>query len=143
MGQDHGILQIWTGLIARTAPEWSLLLRAPANIPHSPGFHHLDGIIETDRWGGPLFFNIKLLKTGSPIRFVPEKPFLQVQAVHRRYYSDDFLTEAATVEDGIEHLSEEDWQRYHRTAVIPNSDPNRQFGTYAVEVRKRRAVERE
>ena len=30
MTEDPGILQIWTGLIARTPPDWSLLLRAPA-----------------------------------------------------------------------------------------------------------------
>ena len=30
---EPGTLQIWTGLIARTAPDWSLLIRAPANLP--------------------------------------------------------------------------------------------------------------
>ena len=31
-------------------PDWSLLLRAPA-IPHSPGYHHLGGIIKADNPG--------------------------------------------------------------------------------------------
>ena len=30
---ESGTLQIWTGLIARTAMDWSLLIRAPANLP--------------------------------------------------------------------------------------------------------------
>ena len=33
---EPGTLQIWTGLMARTALDWSLLIRAPANLP-SPG----------------------------------------------------------------------------------------------------------
>jgi hypothetical protein len=37
---EPGTLQIWTGLIARTAPDWSLLIRAPANLP-SPGGYAL------------------------------------------------------------------------------------------------------
>jgi hypothetical protein len=141
-GQDHGVLQIWTGVIARTAPDWSLHLRAPANIPHSPGYHHLDGIIETDRWCGGLFFNIKLLKTEHPVRFETDKPYLQIQAVHRRYYGDDFLNTAATFESGLDKLSKDDWRAYHTTVVIPNTDPDRTLGQYAVAVRKRRAQER-
>lgn len=30
---EPGTLQIWTGLFARTAADWSLLIRAPANLP--------------------------------------------------------------------------------------------------------------
>ena len=33
---EPGCLQIWTGLMARTAPGWSLLVRPPANLA-SPG----------------------------------------------------------------------------------------------------------
>jgi len=35
---EPGTLQIWTGLMVRTAPDWSLLVRAPANLP-CPGGH--------------------------------------------------------------------------------------------------------
>ncbi len=35
---EPGLLQIWTGLMARTAPDWSLLVRAPANLPCPPGY---------------------------------------------------------------------------------------------------------
>jgi hypothetical protein len=141
-GQSPGVLQIWTGFIVRTVPDWSLLLRAAANIPHSPGYFHLDGIIETDRWCGGLFFIIKLLETGRPIRFDPNRPYLQIQAVHRRDYGDDWLNNAATFERGLDKLTEDDWRAYHRTVVVPNSDPHRTLGHYAVTVRKRRAAER-
>ena len=141
MTEHPGTLQIWTGLIARTAPDWSLLLRAPANLPHSPGYEPLEGIIETDRWGGPLFFNLRLINTGAPIHFPAHRPFLQVQPVHRAYYSDPFLNKMH-VTSGIADLTDADWADYARNVVIPNSSPDRALGAYAVAARRRRAQER-
>ena len=51
---EPGALQIWTGLMARTAEDWSLLIRAPANLPTPGGYSLYEGIVETDRWFGPL-----------------------------------------------------------------------------------------
>jgi hypothetical protein len=48
--QEPGVVQIWSGIVARTAPGWSLLVRAPANLPRSLGYDVYEGIIETDRW---------------------------------------------------------------------------------------------
>ena len=140
MTENLSMLQIWTGLIARTAPDWSLLLRAPANLPHSPGYRHLEGIIETDVWGGPLFFNVHLIHTGSPIQFLAHRPFLQIQPVHRRHYADNFLN-AMQVDSGLQALTPDDWHAYHHDVVAPNSNPNRAPGVYAVAARKRRAEE--
>ena len=134
-----GMVQIWTGLIVRTAPEWSILLRAPANIIKR-GYHHLDGIIETDWWGSFLFFNIRLLDNG-PIWFDPSEPFLQIQPLPREIYGNKFLDTAASFEDGIDKLTADDWQAYHDTVVIPNSDPNRRMGRYAAVIRRRRKRE--
>ena len=33
--QEPGLVQLWTGLIVRTAPGWSLMVRAPVNVPRS------------------------------------------------------------------------------------------------------------
>jgi hypothetical protein len=38
---EPGAVQIWTGLMARSATDWSLLVRAPANLP-LPGGYALD-----------------------------------------------------------------------------------------------------
>ena len=64
-----GQLQIWTGCVAKTAPGWSLLVRGVANLSKSPSYQMLEGIIETDTWFGPLFDNVRLLKTDVPIEF--------------------------------------------------------------------------
>jgi hypothetical protein len=40
---EPGTLQIWTGLLARTAPDWSLLLRPLANFPRPTDAHGRTG----------------------------------------------------------------------------------------------------
>ena len=69
-----GQLQIWTGCVAKTAPGWSLLVRGVANLSKSPSYQMLEGIIETDTWFGPLFDNVRLLKTDVPIEFRADVP---------------------------------------------------------------------
>jgi hypothetical protein len=86
-----GGLQIWTGCIASTAPGWSLLVRGVANLSKSTGYETLEGIIETDHWFGPLFDNIRILKTDIPIEFRSDIPFLQVQLVRQDVYDEKFL----------------------------------------------------
>ncbi len=54
VGQEPGLVRLWTGLVARTRPGWSLLVRAPANIPGDPAFHVMEGIVEQDWWFGPV-----------------------------------------------------------------------------------------
>ena len=47
MTEDHGILQIWTGLVVKTEPNWSVLVRQPANYFQPTGYQMLEGVIET------------------------------------------------------------------------------------------------
>ena len=47
-----------------------------------------EGIIETDRWFGPLIANFRLLKTDTPIEFRKEFPMLQVLPIPRAAYQD-------------------------------------------------------
>ena len=129
-----GQLQIWTGCIAKTAPGWSLLVRGVANLSHSQSYQTLEGIIETDSWFGPLFDNVRLLKTDVPIEFRSDVPFLQVQPVRKDFYADKFL-QNFNVKD-MAQLSAEDWQAFRSTVVVPNTNPERKRGQYAVSVRK-------
>jgi Family of unknown function (DUF6065) len=141
MTEDPGIVQIWTGYIVKTAPDYSLLVRSPANILATQGYHHFEGVIETDRWFGPLFTNIKLLRTDAPIHFHAHRPFLQLTPIHRAHYADALLNDFE-VHDGFGGFKPEDWEAYQRTVVKPNADPfARRVGAYAVAARKRRAQE--
>lgn len=133
-----GGLQIWTGCIAQTAPGWSLLVRGVANLPQSLSYQTLEGIIETDNWFGPLFDNVRLLKTDVPVEFRTDVPFLQVQPVRKEVYAEKLLQNFSV--KGIEDLSAEHWEAFGRTVVAPNVDPERKRGRYAVSVRKQAAA---
>ncbi len=74
--------------LARTAPQWALLSRGPANIPRTQGYEHFEGIVETDTWFGPLFGNIRLTRTNSPVEFHLRYPLFQVQPLLRQCYRE-------------------------------------------------------
>ena len=133
---EPGAVQIWSGLFARTRPEWSLLIRPLANLPSAGGFALYEGIVETDRWFGPLFTNLRLTRTDMPVRFRADYPFAQVQPLPRFIYADEML-EAAAV-PSLAAFATEDWDAYRRSVVQPNDDPERPPGLYAVAARRRR-----
>jgi hypothetical protein len=133
---EPGALQIWTGLIARTKPDWHLLLRAPANLPTPGGFVLYEGIVETDAWFGPLFTNLRFTRSHSPIRFRADFPLLQAQPIPRHAYANATLDAMAPAPD-LDAMAEQDWDDYRTTIVLPNRDPDRPYGSYATAARKR------
>ncbi len=134
---EPGSVQIWTGLIARTAPDWHLLIRAPANLPSIGGVSLFEGIVETDRWFGPLFTNMRFTRSHMPVRFRADYPLVLAQPVQRNTYANDTLGRMDIVR-GLDALSAADWQAYRTTIVEPNTRPNRPFGAYAADTRKKR-----
>ncbi len=138
--QEAGLVQIWTGIIARTAPGWSLMVRAPANLPRRGAYEPFEGIIETDHWFGPLITNIRLTKTDVPIDFYADFPMLQVQPIPRQAYDDATLNNYELVPD-LKQLTPEDWDDYYDTVVRPHVQEVRPRGQYAAAARKRRAAE--
>jgi hypothetical protein len=126
-----GVVQIWSGYFAKTAPGWALLSRGVANRPKTQPYENFEGIVETDTWFGPLFTNIRLTRTNSRIEFHKRYPLFQAQPLRREcYLKPPFeLMEAAD-------LSSEDWDRFAAT-VKPNTDQMRKAGHYAVDTRKR------
>ncbi len=134
---EPGTVQLWTGLIAQTAPDWHLLVRSPANLPQAGGICLFEGIVETDRWFGPLVHQYAVHPqpyAGSPAR---DYPLAQVQPVPRHSYSNDML-DRMDVTPGPADLTAEHWDAYHASIVEPNSRPNRPFGAYAATARKKR-----
>ena len=117
--------------MARTAPRWALLSRGVANVPRTQGYDNFEGIIETDTWFGPLFTNIRLTRTNSPVEFHVRRPLFQVQPLLRQCYQEPSL-EVLEVTD----LKPDDWQRFAAT-IKPNTNQMRALGHYAVGTRKR------
>lgn len=134
---EPGTVQIWSGLIARAAPDWSLLVRAPANLPGPGGFTVYEGIVESDRWFGPLFINLRLTRTGVPIRIASDFPLIQVQPLPRLAYAEETLG-ASELVPGLADFGAADWADYQNSIAGPSADQDRPFGAYSVAARKRR-----
>ena len=137
---EAGMIQVWTGLLARTAPGWSLLLRPPANFPNLNNIISFEGIIETDFWAGPLFTNFRLVRTNEPVSFRRNMPFAQAVPVQQFAYSDVTLN-SVEIRVGITSLEDADWQGWMRDVVHPNTELAPELGRYAVAVRRRRKKE--
>ena len=129
-------VQLWSGLMIRTAPGWNTLIRPPANLPrtqgHAVGF--FEGTVETDRWFGPLFINFRLIGSDRVI-FRKDWPLFQVQPQWRAVLTDPQL-QRADCTPGLPEWAESDWDAYQRSVVDPNQDPERVTGNYAAEVRR-------
>ncbi len=137
---EPGVLQMWSGLVMRTAPGWSTLIRPCANLPRSGGYELYEGIIETDRWFGPLITNMRLTKTNVPIEFRADFPMMQVQPLPRAALDDQLLNNYELV-PAMNQLSPEDWDDFYDTVVRPNVMEKRPRGQYAAAARKRRKAE--
>lgn len=133
---ELGGVQIWTGLLAKTCPGWSLSVRPPVNLPAIPGLVAWEGIIETDFWFGPLFTNVRLTHTDAPVRLRANVPLLQLQPIPQVAYREETLA-AMACRDTAE-LTADDWTRLGEV-LLPSPDPQLRQGSYAVAARKRRA----
>ena len=139
---EPGLIQLWSGLVARTRPGWSLLVRAPANLPNHEAYTVFEGVVEADRWFGPLFAALRLTKTDTPIHFRADAPLFQVQPVPRIALEDQTLNEYELVPD-LGQLTDADWADYHETVVRPHLQTPRPRGRYAAAARRRAREERE
>lgn len=124
----------------RTEEGWSSLLRPLANVPRSKQYEVYEGIVETDRWFGPLFINVRLTATDTPIELTAERPLFQLQPLQRETYAERHL-KTLELTPGLAEMGAEDWARYRHSVVAPTNDSTRQPGSYAVAVRKRHAAE--
>jgi hypothetical protein len=130
LSREPGVVQVWSGYLAQTAPGWALLSRGPVNVPPNQGYDHFEGIIETETWFGPLFTNIRLTRN-APVEFHKNRPLFQVQPLLRQCY------QAPSFEVlGMGDLDAADWQRFEET-MRPNTDDMRGLGHYAAATRKR------
>lgn len=132
----RGIIQIWSGLFVRTAPDWSIKIRPIVNYPASKSFALYEAIVETDQWFGPLFINIRLEVKNRPIRFSRDSPLFQVQLISRQSYAQSTYDQCVLHEEPLA-FGEREWRAYERTLIVPNKAAVREHGAYARGARKR------
>lgn len=133
-----GVIQLWTGLFMTTREGWSSLLRPLVNVPQSRHFQVYEGLVETDRWFGPLFINIRMTAINEAVEVTSERPLFQIQPLERRTYAEKQLKQMDVMP--LEQMSAADWERYRSNIIAPNLTP-RPPGHYAIGVRKRQAAE--
>jgi hypothetical protein len=133
-----GVIQFWTGLFMTTREGWSSLVRPMANVPRSKQYEVYEGLVETDRWFGPLFINIRMTAIDQPVELPADRPLFQLQPLERRTYAEKQLKTMQVISS--DEMSASDWDRYRTTMVGPANTP-RAPGAYAVAVRKRLAAE--
>src|SRR5688500_3745697 len=134
---DASLIQVWTGHFVSSARDWSILVRPPANLQRHEGYHLYEGIIESDRWFGPLFTNLRLIKTDVPIHFSTELPLVQIQPLQRSTYADEVSNNFGMVAE-LSSLPADGWTGYEETIVKPSLDPARPAGTASAAGRRRR-----
>jgi Family of unknown function (DUF6065) len=134
-----GVIQIWTGLVVQTAPDWSVLVRPLANVMSPHSFECFEGIIETDWFKPvPLFINLRLVATDQIISIVKAQPLFQLQPVQRAAYTTALEnSEVHAINDPVQRLSDEEWAGLGSTlrSISPARPPD--IGRYGAEVRKR------
>lgn len=133
-GPEHGIFQIWTGLLVRTRPDWSILVRQLANYPRHSDYEALEALIETDWWFGPVICLLRMTKTDRVVEFRTARPIIQIQPVYRSAYTKQFTT--WRVVTGVESLSTDDWGRLADTLSLRNNEKEA-IGSYKRMVRTR------
>ena len=118
-GPEPGILQLWGGLLARTLPDWSILVRPLANYPREGLYEALEGLIETDWWFGPVIGLLRIIKTDRPVEFRTTRPIVQLQPVYRQAYARESMSAVRSV-CGIEEMDREEWDHFIETLNLRN-----------------------
>jgi Family of unknown function (DUF6065) len=130
---EPGLIQVSLGLIARTSPGWSMLIRRPPNFAFPGHIEHFEGVVDTSEWSGPLFINLRLTRTDVPIRLRADIPLAQAQPI-----PNFLLTPTASAFQTVNELGPREWEAYRISVAEPHSRPGRAHGAYAAEQRRRR-----
>ena len=106
------------------------MLRRPANYPVPGATEYFEGVIDPAGWFGPMFIDLRITRTDTPVRLHADRPLAQAQPVP----SALLKTDTTNVAD----MGDDEWADWTQTVTEPLGDPNRDFGGYAVRARRLR-----
>jgi hypothetical protein len=135
---EPGSFQLWSGLVIKTPPQVFTYVRAPINLPPNNHTFTYEGVVETDSWFGPLFTNIKILKTDTEVIFSRNHPIMQVYPVDPSSLSLGSSGDFAFV-GSLQEFDDDHWAAFKAT-IADRVGPKREKGSYAVQSRKSRRV---
>ncbi len=135
---DGNVLQLWTGLFAKTRPEIASYIKAPTNFENGQAYSVMEGVIQTEWWFGPLFTNLKIHKRGKPIVFRADRPIIQLMPFSNAFHKE-FEDSKHEVHEGLDSLGPNEWQGYQDT-VVRRMKTRTRMGDYSVEARQRQKL---
>ncbi|MFE9688577.1 DUF6065 family protein [Micromonospora sp. NPDC005806] len=77
------MIELVTGVVARTSPGWCLLARGVPNWPAQAGLQIYEGVVETDWYTSLLPTIMRLTEPGRVVRLYRDLPLMCLQPVHR------------------------------------------------------------
>ncbi|NES12569.1 MULTISPECIES: DUF6065 family protein [Micromonospora] len=102
------MIELVTGVVARTSPGWCLLARGVPNWPLQRGVQIYDGVVETDWYTSFLPTILRLTEPGQVVRFYRNIPIMCLQPVHRSVLEAGRTAELVTGQ-GLAEWPEDLW----------------------------------
>jgi hypothetical protein len=89
---EEGIVQVYTGCIFKTPPNWCLQIRSPVNFPERQHYYIMEGMLETDWMQYDIWMNVVFTQKFKPLRFRPDDktPIAQLVPVHRQTFTSEW-----------------------------------------------------
>ncbi|WP_194908683.1 DUF6065 family protein [Catenulispora rubra] len=129
------LVDISTGIVARTAPGWALLVRSCANFPPRTGIQILEGVLETSWYRFCVPVLLRVAKTGEVVRFHREVPMAMLQPVPEELLSRGAL-DLPEGRPGVATMGDDVWREFLETRMRRVNAVK--AGTYRDESRRRR-----
>jgi Family of unknown function (DUF6065) len=130
--------EITPGLLARTSPGWSLLVRSLPNWPPVRDHQILEGVVDTDWFGSHVPIIVRLPEVNRVVRFYRRYPWAVLQPVPRVAVTAAHTASGMRVTRGIENFPDDIWARFveNRRRRVDGSG----LATYQAEQRRRARV---
>ena len=130
---ETGVVQIWTGCIFETPPNWALHIRSPINFPPR-GCHVMEAVLETDWLQYDIWLNLVFDRPGEVVRLRRDEwpPIAQLVPVPRETYGARWRMEEEALNRNSEAADRafRFWVQYNEkkfagsgTDDIPFADP--------------------
>ena len=114
---EENVVQVWTGIIFQTPPNWCLQIRSPINFAPNPKYSIMEGILETDWMQYDIWFNIVFNKKNELVQLRKDQfpPLAQVIPIQRDGFDKKWELEVETINRKSEEANKvfEYWIQYN------------------------------
>jgi hypothetical protein len=96
---EAGVVQVYTGCIFKTPPNWCMQIRSPINFPERQPYFVMEAILETDWMQYDIWINLVFTQKFKPLRFTPSDttPIAQLVPIHRQSFTSDWKMDSKMI----------------------------------------------